>query len=284
MNKTITITLIVIGSLIFVALVFGAGLWFGRSAFGFPAFGPAGMLNYASAGSTEACTAGFAKNRPGSMMGWGQETDLTSCGSLDNSYNRMGALSPMGLFGAANSASAAPLTVDQTTQAVEAYLQDINNPDLEISEIMIFDNNAYAIVIEKSTGIGAMELLVDPATLAVYPEYGPNMMWNLKYGHMRTGGGMMGGFRGRMGGLALNNADAAAEMTVSPEQALTIAQDYMDGQFPGYQVAEEAEPFYGYYTMDFMKDGQPIGMLSVNGFSGQVFLHTWHGTFIEMTE
>jgi len=24
--------------------------------------------------------------------------------------------------------------------------------------------------------------------------------------------------------------------------------------------------------------------LSVNGYSGQVFLHTWHGDFIEMTE
>jgi hypothetical protein len=25
-------------------------------------------------------------------------------------------------------------------------------------------------------------------------------------------------------------------------------------------------------------------MLSVNGYSGQVFLHTWHGTFIEEAE
>jgi hypothetical protein len=25
-------------------------------------------------------------------------------------------------------------------------------------------------------------------------------------------------------------------------------------------------------------------MLSVNGFSGQVFLHTWHGTFITSWE
>ena len=57
---------------------------------------------------------------------------------------------------------------------------------------MIFDNNAYARITEKSTGIGAMELLVDPASLVVFPEYGPNMMWNLKYG-MMSGAGMMGG-------------------------------------------------------------------------------------------
>jgi hypothetical protein len=27
-----------------------------------------------------------------------------------------------------------------------------------------------------------MELLVNPYTKEVIPEYGPNMMWNLKYG------------------------------------------------------------------------------------------------------
>jgi hypothetical protein len=29
---------------------------------------------------------------------------------------------------------------------------------------------------------GAMELLVDKSSGAIFPEYGPNMMWNLKYG------------------------------------------------------------------------------------------------------
>ena len=42
-----------------------------------------------------------------------------------------------------------------------------------------------------------------------------------------------------------------------------------------------ASQFYGYYTLDFSKDGKIVGMLSVNGYSGQIFLHTWHGTFIE---
>ena len=82
-------------------------------------------------------------------------------------------------------------------KAVEAYLADLGNDDLEVAEIMVFDNNSYAIVVEESTGIGAFELLVDPATKAVYPEYGPNMMWNLKYGmHAGSGfgGGMMGGY------------------------------------------------------------------------------------------
>ena len=32
------------------------------------------------------------------------------------------------------------------------------------------------------------------------------------------------------------------------------------------------------------KDGKVAGMLSVNGYSGQVFLHTWHGAFVEESE
>jgi hypothetical protein len=33
-----------------------------------------------------------------------------------------------------------------------------------------------------------------------------------------------------------------------------------------------------------MKEGKTLGMLSVNAFTGQVWVHTWHGTFLEMSE
>jgi hypothetical protein len=32
----------------------------------------------------------------------------------------------------------------------------------------------------------------------------------------------------------------------------------------------------------FRKNGTIAGMLSVNGYSGQVWYHSWHGTFIRM--
>jgi hypothetical protein len=195
----------------------------------------------------------------------------------------------MGGYRSGNAANVAPLTVDQAKQAVESYLTGLNNSDLELKEIMIFDNNAYARITEKSTGIGAMELLVDPASLSVFPEYGPNMMWNLKYGHMSGNGmmggsGMMGGRNGMMSGYEITPGSVSATMTVTSEQAARIAQEYLDQQFPGYQAATDADPFYGYYTIDILKDGKPTGMLSVNGFSGEVFLHTWHGNFIEISE
>ena len=249
MNKTLGTTLTVIGGVVIAALIFGTGLLLGHSNVFANIFAVNGFC-------------GQAINDPGySMMG---------------GYNRMGGYNTAGSIGKNNHANVKPLTVDQAKQAVEGYLKNLNNPDLELKEMMIFNNNAYARIVEKSTGIGAMELLIDPTTLSVYPEYGANRMWNQKYGPM-------GGY-GMRGGFFSNSSSASSQMTVTAEQALQLAQQSLDQQYPGYKTATDADPFYGYYTIDIMKDDQPAGMLSVNGYSGQIFLHSWHGTFIEMWE
>ena len=186
----------------------------------------------------------------------------------------------MGGYGywSGSAADLTPLTVDQATQAAEKYLAGLNNADLKIAEVMIFDNNAYIRVVEQSTDFGAFELLVDPVTQAAYPEYGPNMMWNLKYGGLNH--------QGMMGGYVWNTTptDVPAEMPVSAQQALETAQKYLDTYLTGTKTAEDADPFYGYYTIDTLRDGKVVGMLSVNGYNGQVFLHSWHGNFIEVSE
>ena len=185
-----------------------------------------------------------------------------------------------------------PLTLPQATDTLNAYLADLNDSNLTVDEIMIFDNHAYAQIVEKDSGIGVMEVLVDPTTQAVYPEMGPNMMWNLKYGMMsgfgRYGmmGGMMGGFGNNMMGNFSGNADVSPDqMTVTPEQAVQAAQTYLDTYFSEANLTadEHADPFYGYYTLHVNRDGQTVGMLSVNGFTGQVFPHTWHGVLLEMS-
>ncbi len=89
------------------------------------------------------------------------------------------------------------------------------------------------------------------------------------------GAGMMGGWN------STGQTDASAEMTVTTQQAIQIAQKYLDANISGATAATDPTQFYGYYTLDFEKDGKVAGMLSVNGFTGQVFLHTWHGSFIE---
>jgi hypothetical protein len=181
-------------------------------------------------------------------------------------------------------------------EAVEGY----GNPNLEVAEVMEFTNNYYAEVREKDTGIGAMELLIDKPGGQVYPEPGPNMMWNTKYGMMSGSGGyggmmgpnrggMMGpgGRQGMMGpngsGQTTRTVAPAAEMAASPEQAREIADAYVGRVSPGAQ-AGEAERFYGYYTLHTEKDGEVTGMLSVNGYSGEVWYHSWHGPFIAMED
>jgi hypothetical protein len=260
MNNTIRTILIVSAALVLGAGLFLGGVFFNR-ALAWNNYGPGWMMGRSPLLYGQGYEPGNMMNRggrgngPGGMMqGWG--------------YN--------------GQSSFEPLTVEETEQAVQDYLAYFGNDDLEIEEIMIFNNNAYAIIVEKSTGIGAFELLVDPVSRIAYPEYGPNMMWNLKYGmHSGYGGhGMMGSWY-RYNQQA---PDVSAEMSVSAKDAAKYAQEYLDKYKPGVMVSDEITPFYGYYTIDLVKDGQIIGMLSINGNSGQVFPHTWHGAFIEMSE
>lgn len=83
------------------------------------------------------------------------------------------------------------------------------------------------------------------------------MMWNTKYGHA----GMMGGWR----------QAPTAEMPVTQDEALSIAQEYLDRYLPG-TIAEDSHPFYGYYTIHVSKDGEIYGMLSVHGTDGTALL------------
>jgi hypothetical protein len=263
MNNTLRIILIATIVVVFGLVLFIGGMFFTQMRYGynmmngFPSYGMMG--SYSNSNYSDGI----------GMMGGGMMG-----GSMMGGYGR-------GLT------SAKIITEEDAKKAVDAYLAGINDTDLELEEIMIFDNGGYAIIKEISTGVGAFELLIDPVSLTAYPEYGPNMMWNLKYGMMSGntsygGYGMMGaGMMGRWN----NNIPAepaSDEMPVSSEQALGYAQKYLDDNLPGVKVSDEITPFYGYYTIDLVRNGKIIGMLSVNGYSGRVFLHTWHGNFIDM--
>ena len=192
-------------------------------------------------------------------------------------------------------AAGSSITMDQAKAIAEQYLTSLNNPNLAIHEIMEFQYNFYVMYYEKDTGIGAFEMLIwkqaPPAgmmgggmgsmggmmTGVIMPEPGPNMMWNAKYSNMN--GGMMGGQ-----GMMWNRNQATTTMTVSKDQALQIAQTYLDQNLNGAKVEEDAMQFYGYYTIDFTVNGKIAGMLSVNGQTGQVWYHSWHGVFIQEVE
>jgi hypothetical protein len=261
MNKTLSTTLIVLAVLVLAGGIFFAGTMYARS---------------------------------NTMVGWGYNNTYGPgmMGANNGMMNGQGGM--MNRFYRATNLK--PLTINQAKAAAEKYIQSLNVSGLETGEVMIFDNNAYVVVKEVNTSLGAFELLVDPTTQIAYPEHGPNMMWNLKYSGLNhqfmmgnSGGmmGMMGGNGGMMGGYNWDSTtpvDVSVEMTVTSEQAIKYAQKYLDTNISGAQAAADPTQFYGYYTLDFEKDGKVAGMLSVNGYSGQIFLHTWHGTFIEETE
>jgi hypothetical protein len=187
-----------------------------------------------------------------------------------------------------------PITLNEAQAIARQYLVSTGNPNLAVKEIMEFQNNFYVMFYEKDTGIGAFEMLIwkqasssgmvggnmgmsggmmsgGTVTGRIVPEPGPNMMWNTKYAMMQ---GMMGPY---------SQAGVTGQMQVDEQEAKSIAETYLSQNFPGSHV-EGITRFYGYYTIDFQKDDKIVGMLSVNGYSGEVWYHSWHGAFVQEVE
>ncbi len=161
------------------------------------------------------------------------------------------------------------LSLEQAVKIVDDYLRGRGDANLEAKEIMEFEYNFYVMFTEKSSGVNAFEALIDPYTGDMYPEPGPNMMWNTKYGMMS---GMMWG-----------SPNLSSQMSVNEERAKQYAEGFIDSYLAGGEM-EDADRFYGYYTFHILKNGEFYGMLSVNGYTGQVWYHSWHGRFLGMKE
>jgi hypothetical protein len=290
MNKVLKITLIVVAALVVVGGVFFASLWWARArSSAFYAAGPMPGVGRGYQPDFGPATRGrgYDQGRPGQGYGPG--------GMMDRRFdrNRPG-FGPGGMtgrrpnFGPAGKAAAVqPLTVDEAKGAAQKAIDSLGISGLKIDEVMIFNNNAYVVVKEDSTGMGAFELLVNPVSKVAYPEQGPDMMWNLKYGGvvhamMTNGRGGIFGFLNQQ--KVTPPSGVSADMPVTDDQAVKAAQDFLDKYQKGTTAASDPIKFYGYYTVDFTKDGKVVGMLSVNGFNSQVFIHTWHGTFVEESQ
>jgi hypothetical protein len=84
----------------------------------------------------------------------------------------------------------------------------------------------------------------------------------------------------RSGALSGIFGTPTSTMTVTATQATANAQQYLATYLPGTTTGD-VTTFYGYYTIEAVNGSTPYGMLSVNGFSGQVWFHTWHGAFVK---
>src|SRR4030066_990327 len=103
------------------------------------------------------------------------------------------------------------ISFDQVKSAAEKYLNDTGLQNVKVKEIMEFSNNFYIETVEEDTGFGAIELLLDKTNGTIFPEYGPNMMWNQKYG-MRS---MMG------------NNQFDINMIIDEKKAIELANSYL---------------------------------------------------------
>lgn len=266
--------LLMIGLVILGVALFVGGVVFGGSRWNMMGYQPGGMMATDN-GDDQAAVSGMMNS---GMMGQG----MMHGGMMPNSMMSQGM---MGSWATGALYDIDPLSLEEAQAAITDYLAGRAASNLAVGEVMIFDNHAYAQIVEQDTHIGAFEVLVDPVTLAVTPEPGPNMMWNTKYSPM-SGMGMMGMMMGNsqaQGGMMPGQA-GADDMPVTAGEALEAAQRYLDTYLPGTTAGEAADPFYGYYTAHIRRDGQVVGMLSVNGYTRQVFVHTWHGDLVDIAE
>ncbi|NYT01334.1 MAG: peptidase M4 [Methanosarcinales archaeon] len=127
---------------------------------------------------------------------------------------------------------------------------------VEVDDFMAFTSNYYAQMVDPDSGEGLAEVLVDRYSGLVYPEPGPNVMWNSRYGSWQSEG------------------DIRYDQTA----ASGLAGQFLAGFLPGSTVME-GQAFPGYYTFDFGRQ-EIEGMLSVNAYTGEVWVHNWHGSYL----
>lgn len=149
---------------------------------------------------------------------------------------------------------------DDARRAADRFAQQRG---LSTGEIMQFSDGYYAELLDPH-GRGATEILIDPTSGFVRLEMGPAMMWNTTYGMMAT-------------------TPQSSLSSVSPDQALRIADRWLAQNFPGLHAADPTA-FPGYYTLHTLRGDQVVGMMSVNTQTAAVWYHTWHGQFVAMQE
>jgi hypothetical protein len=288
MNNALKILALVALSLVVVGALVAAGFFIGRGVTDRPALvlgaggyvaGPGMMLDRDN---------GEVPYGGGMMPGRGGDGLAFSHPMMPGQrFDRRGERGMMDGFGRGFGVLPAtePLTIEEARAAVEAFLESLDRDGLAVGEIMIFDNHAYAVVEDTATGQGAFEVLVDPGRRVVHLEFGPSMMWNTVYG-MHGSDPVLGA--GRMPGRMMQGygpeTAPASDTPLTEAEARQKAQAYVEAELTGQALSATAEAFPGYYTFDLEQEGKPSGMLSVNAATGQVWVHTWHGTFIEMSE
>jgi hypothetical protein len=149
------------------------------------------------------------------------------------------------------------VTVDQANTAFQAFISSTGS-SLSVGGIWEYDN-AYKAEIVDTNGARAFDLLADKFTGVVTPDMGFSMMMNASYSK----------------GL-YKKYKFGKSFSVTPEQATTIAQDFVTNNNLGYTLGTPVT-YPGYYKFH-TQNGPILGMdIMVNGYNGGIWMSTLLG-------
>jgi hypothetical protein len=172
------------------------------------------------------------------------------------SYNYSWGPGMMGDIMALYYPDAKPIADDEAKKSLQSFANQYGS-SIEIEDLMSFSNNYYAVLRDAASGQDLAEVLVDRFSGSAYPEPGPNMMWNTRFGAGRA------------------QAEGAGYDIAAAKK---LAEDFLASFLPGAMIWE-SHAMPGYYNFDFGRK-EIEGMLSVNAYSGQIWVHTWHGFYL----
>jgi len=195
---------------------------------------------------------GMMGNQPGQM---GPGMMYNQSGNYSYWYGIMGNMM-MGNMMALYHPESKPITQDVAMKNMENFSRQYGS-NTEIDDVMAFSSNYYGVVKDTASGQDIAEILVDRYSGSTYPEPGPNMMWNTRYG---------------AGSVQAGNS--SYDLAGAQKLAVEFLIDYL----PGAQI-QESHKMLGYYTFDFGRN-ETESMLSVNAYTGQIWVHTWHGSYL----
>lgn len=163
-----------------------------------------------------------------------------------------------------------PVPTEDLVAEVQRYLDRLGNPELTVARLRELTRAYQAEVIERSTGRHAFDLMLGKGTRQVSPTAGPNLFWNTKYGPEIA---EVGGGYGMLGRLLPRGS--MSDMSLTESEARRIAEQAVNDLGADLKLDDEAATFYGFYQFHVIWEGELVGELDVNGYSGQTWYNGW---------
>jgi hypothetical protein len=154
------------------------------------------------------------------------------------------------------------ITRNKAIEIINSYLAKTRNDDLYIQVIYEYNTHYEVELKEMETHRGAFELLVDKFNGRVFPEPGPNLVWNGKYG------------------VNANYFGVQSPMSITVNEALKLVGEFVRRTSPGMRVQGDVSDYYGYYEFHVTMEDTLVLEINVNGFNGQIWVENWHGPLL----